>query len=100
MERPRIWTGTANKYVSVIGVALVTPLLHLLEDLHGIQSGPPNEVQASNPENGLAVGVVTAAVFIMESALNRTRYVRKNHPRGKPSTDYFKSVVGDDDAAA
>jgi hypothetical protein len=100
MERPRIWTGTADKYVSVIGVALVTPLLHLLEDLHEIESGPPNEVQVSNPENGLAVGVVTAAAIMMESALNRTRYVRRDHPRGKPSADYFKSAVSDDALAA
>lgn len=88
-RRPRIWTGRADEYVSVIGVALVTPIIHLLEDLHELQSGPPNEVQASNPENGLAVGVVALAATIMESALNRTRFVRKDGPRGMPSAGYF-----------
>ena len=100
MKRPRMWTGRADKYVSVIGVALVTPLLHLLEDLHELESSPPNTVQASNPENGLALGVVTVAAIMMESALNRVRFVRKDHPRDKPSVDYFKSVVGDDALAA
>lgn len=97
---PGIWTGTAHEYVSVIGVAMVTPLLHLLEHLDGLEAAPPNEVQAGNPENGLAVGVVTLAAMMSESALNRTRYVRKDDPRGKPSADYFNSVVGDGGLAA
>lgn len=100
-RRPHMWTGTAHGYVSVIGVSLCRPLLMLLENLEGLKVSPPTEVQASNPENGLSAAVAVLAVTIMESALNRTRYVRRNRPKkGESSADYFMRVIRDPDLAA
>jgi hypothetical protein len=101
MERPRIWTGTAHGYVSVIGLSLCRPLLRLLEDLEGLTTSPSTEVQASNPENGLSAAVVVLAVTLVESALNRTRYVRRNRPkRAESSCNYFLRVTREIDLAA
>ena len=57
---------TPHGYVSVIGVALGQPVV------------PPNEVQTSQRENGYAMGIVVIAVLLLESALHRTCYVRKD----------------------
>lgn len=100
-RRSAVWTGTAHTYVSVIGLSLCGPLIRLIEDLESGKFPPPTVVQASNRENGLSTAVVVLAVTVMESALNRTRYVRRNRPKRKESSpDYFGRVVAKPDLAA
>src|SRR5262245_22865441 len=72
--------ATAN-YVSVLYVNLLQPMYDLFNLLE--ESGPkgPNEVQAGMFENGYAVSVIILSALVVESALNRTRYIRSEHQR-------------------
>lgn len=99
MERPRIRTGTAHGYVSVVGPSLFIPLLRLLEDLEVLKASTPNEVQAGARENGLAAGVVILTITVLESALHRARYVRRDRP-GKPSARYLEDITRNHELAA
>jgi len=68
-------------YVSVLFVNLLQPIFDLFQLLE--QSDPKglNEVQAGMLENGYAVSVIALSVLVVESALNRTRYVRNERQR-------------------
>lgn len=63
-------------YVSVIGVSLLEAVVDLVGRLEATPPIPPNEVQTSQLENGYAAAIVVLSAAVMESALNRTRYVR------------------------
>jgi hypothetical protein len=65
----------SQPYVSVLFQRLLQPLVSLCELLG--QEGPgPNEVQASAHENGYAASLVVLVAIVLESAVNRTRFVR------------------------
>lgn len=100
MGTGRFPTGVAREYVSVLGLSLMHALVALLNRLEGRNFGPANAVQASNQENGLAAGVVILAATVLESALNRTRYVRRNSPRKGSASQYLAIVTRDPDLAA
>jgi hypothetical protein len=68
-------------YVSVLFVNLLQPIFDLFELLEHSDPKGPNEVQAGMLENGYAVSVIILSALIVESALNRTRYVRNEHQR-------------------
>ncbi|HEY2802055.1 MAG TPA: hypothetical protein VGI85_15805 [Chthoniobacterales bacterium] len=67
---------TTHNYVSVLFVHLLQPIFDLFELLEQSNPKGPNEVQAGMLENGYAVSVVVISALVVESALNRTRYVR------------------------
>lgn len=72
---------TAHNYVSVLFVHLLQPIFDLFELLEQSNPKGPNEVQAGMLENGYAVSVVVISALVVESALNRTRYVRNELQR-------------------
>jgi hypothetical protein len=63
-------------YVSVIGFSLLEAMVDLVGRLEANPPIPPNEVQPSQLENGYSAGIIVLAAAVVESALNRTRYVR------------------------
>ena len=68
-----------QNYVSIIGVNYLHPICTLLEELDSLSLWPPNQVQASNVENGYSVAIIALTVFLLESFINRNRYdVQKN----------------------
>ena len=91
MERQRCVTvgGTEEDYVSIIGTNYLFPLCTILERLHELQVRGPNEVQASPAENGYAAAAVVLTVFLLESMINRTLYVR-----GDPTPKHPLCFVG------
>jgi hypothetical protein len=68
-------TDASMGYVSVIGDSWLHPIVKLVETLESFNPKGPNEVQASTFENGYSAAIVTLTVFLVESILNRTRYV-------------------------
>jgi hypothetical protein len=71
-----IMSAQASGYVSVIGFSLLEAVVDLVGRLEGTPTIQPNEVQASQLENGYAAAIVVLSAAVVESALNRTRYVR------------------------
>jgi hypothetical protein len=78
-------------YVSVLFVHLLQPIFDLFELLERFDPKGPNEVQAGMVENGYAVSVVVLSALVIESAINRTRYVR-NEPRRESAVDTLKRL--------
>lgn len=75
---------STRNYVSVLLVHLLQPIFDLFELLEQSDPKGPNEVQAGMLENGYAVSVIILSALVVESALNRTRYVRNEHQRETP----------------
>ena len=66
-------------YVSVLGLRLIEPLIDLVETLESLRpQGEENEVQCGRDENGYSCSVIVLSALILESALNRTRYLRRD----------------------
>lgn len=86
-------------YVSVIGVSLIRPILTLVETLEAQKPVVPNEVQTGLRENGYSCAITALAVFLLESALNRTRYVRRDKAE-RDATKYFAKISPDRELAA
>lgn len=84
-------------YVSVIGPRLIQPVIDLIEKLESLPATEPNDVQSSMPENGYSCAVVVLSAVVLESALNRTRYLRKDPPVPRHVSDYFKTISSDHD---
>jgi hypothetical protein len=88
------------EYVSVLGDRLIQPLIDLLEKLESLRStGEENAVQSSPHENGYSCAVVVISALVLESALNRTRYLRKEVSDPPHVADYFKTISSDLDLA-
>jgi hypothetical protein len=71
-------------YVSVIGTGFLHPIISLLEALDANNPIGPNEVHASDLENGYSVAIIVLSVLLVESAINRTHYILGNKPIKNP----------------
>ncbi len=89
----------SSDYVSVIGINYLYPIASLLATMDSLDPTGPNEVQASPYENGYSVAIIVLAVLLLESAINRTQYVRGEKPPKKPvnfvHSTYPSSAFGD-----
>jgi len=81
-------------YVSVVGPALIQPVLDMVERLESNSPVIPNEVQTGQSENGYSLAIIVMGTVLLESALNRTAYVRRDSDTG-PGPDYFKGLTCD-----
>jgi len=77
-----------NGYVSVVGQALIQPIFDLVEKLESKEPVPPNEVQTGQRENGYSLAIIALGAILLESALNRTAYVRQEE---EPLTGKLKT---------
>lgn len=89
----------SENYVSVIAASLIRPILTLVETLEAQNPAVPNEVQTGLRENGYSCALTALAVFLLESALNRTRYVRRDKAQ-RDATKYFAKISPDPELAA
>jgi hypothetical protein len=71
-------THNSQDYVSVIGFSLIQPVIELVEKLESSAVVEPNEVHTGQGENGYSCAAVALTILLLESALNRTRYLRKD----------------------
>lgn len=85
----------SHNYVSVLFVNLLQPVFDLFGLLDRCDPQGPNEVQAGSLENGYAVSVTVLATLIVESAVNRTRYVRAEHQRESAVATLKRLGAGD-----
>jgi len=60
------------------------PITALLEQSASFNSEGPNEVQAAPMENGYSAAIIILTVFLIESSINRTQYIRNEQPPKKP----------------
>ena len=90
----------SENHVSVIGVSLIRPILTLIETLESQPPVKPNDVKTGDRENGYSCAIVALAVFLLESTLNRTRYVRGEDGKRISSTEYFTKISPDPELAA
>lgn len=86
-------------YVSVVGFHLIQPLLDLVAKLEHLPAAEPNEVQAAPAENGYSCVVIVLTAVLLESALNRTRYVREDADATIHVANYFRKISPDQDLA-
>ena len=63
-------------YVSIIGMRLLNPIIILVETLNSLDPKGPNEVQASEFENGYSASIIILSVLLIESFTNRAQDVR------------------------
>jgi hypothetical protein len=75
----------SQAYVSVLFQRLLQPIVSLCE-LLGPEGPGPNEVQASAHENGYAASLIVLVAIVLESAVNRTRYIRGEAGRAVPAS--------------
>jgi hypothetical protein len=87
--------SNSSGYVTVIGFNLVEPILELIEKLESNCVVEPNEVQSAQHENGFACGIITLSICILESAFNRTKYIRGDKGRIDPKK-YFLMLSKDE----
>ncbi len=90
----------SETHVSVIGASLIRPILTLVETLESQPPVEPNEVKTGDRENGYSCAIAAFAVFLLESALNRTRYVRGEDAKRISTTEYFAKISPDPEFAA
>lgn len=83
--------------VSVIGINLLEAIVRLVETLETMPLVEPNEVQAGPQENGYASAIVTLSALLLESAINRTQYIRCEIR--DDLMDYFAKVTSNDELA-
>lgn len=102
----------AGDYISCIAISLAYPLVRLCEWLDGTPFAGGNQLQTATNEHGRACSIVLLAVAMVESALNRARYVaeasaaptRQSRGRcGKKGTgsalDFFRKHVAHPETA-
>jgi hypothetical protein len=68
-------------YIASAWSNLPTVIVSLLEDLERRELKPPNDVQASGRENGLACSAIVLMAIVIEGAVNRLRYFEESSER-------------------
>jgi hypothetical protein len=82
-------------YVSVIGANLIEPILELVQKLEAKPIIEPNEVQTGPYENGFSCAIITLSLFLLESAFNRTKYIRGDNNDKSDLVQYFSKLFSD-----
>jgi hypothetical protein len=68
-------TTEAHDYLSAVFIGLLQPIADLCDRMLQLDCGEPNEVQTSPMENGYAVSIIALAVFLLEGACGRARFI-------------------------
>src|SRR5688500_13274493 len=85
-------TSSSVGIISVIGINLLEPILALVEKLESTPLIEPNEVQVGPQENGYSCAIVTLNALLLESAINRTKYIR-HEISDDDMVEYFAKVT-------
>lgn len=91
-DQDSVMETNSETHVSIIGVSLIRPILTLVETLESEKPVAPKEVKTGDRENGYSCAIAAIAVFLLESALNRTHYVRDEDAKRFNPTEYFVKI--------
>lgn len=91
--------NNSSGYVSVIGANFLEPILKLIEELEAKPITKPNEVQTGQQENGFSCAIITLSLFLLESAINRTKYIRKDNEK-IDIAEYISKVSSNNELAS
>ncbi len=64
-----------QKYITCIGMNFIEPIINLYDIANSFKYSGKNKIQVSPRENGFAVSIVTLSVLLVESILNRIKYL-------------------------
>ena len=79
-----------KKIITCIGDSYIDPILTLYEELDKNTSNYINEINSSYIVNGYSVSIVILSVLMIDSILNRIRYLKNDQSKIK-NLDFFKS---------
>ena len=80
-----------NNMISIIGVNYLQPIATLIEARSSFQTEKPNEVQAARWDNGFSTSLIILNVLMVESIINRIKYLVKEDPSSK-ALDFVKKT--------
>jgi len=64
--------------ISCIGISFIEPILGLYRKLDSFHFSGESKVQVSSRENGYSVSIIILSILLIESVLNRVRYIEKS----------------------
>lgn len=64
--------------ISCIGISFIEPILDLYTKLKSFRFSGHSKTQVSSIENGYSVSIVVLSILLIESVLNRVRYLEKD----------------------
>lgn len=64
--------------ISCIGISFIEPILALYLKLKTFKFSGKSKTQVSSRENGYAVSIIVLSILLVESVLNRVRYLKKS----------------------
>ena len=67
--------------ISCIGISFIQPIFDLYTKLKSIRFGKHNGTQVSSIENGYSVSIIVLSVLLIESVLNRVRYLERSNEK-------------------
>lgn len=80
----------SESYISFIGGNLLQPIATLLAEMERQEPKGPNDVQASQRENGFSSAIIVLTVIMLESAINRIQY-DPNKTKLKPPLKFIQN---------
>lgn len=66
-----------DEIISCIGLAYIEPILTLCEKLGSHNFQGESKIQVSTRENGYSVSIIVLCVLMLESGINRVKYLEK-----------------------
>jgi len=82
----------SSGYVSIIGEALLDPIISLIEKAQEGRLAGANEVQTSVYENGYSCSIILLTVVLLESFITRTKYVMGVSNKDINALAFFKQT--------
>lgn len=91
-----------KKIISCIGISYVEPILHLYKELISHNYSGNSKIKVSPRENGYSVSIIVLSVLMIESCLNRIKYLEKNKEENlkffknkfeKQNSDLYKELI-------
>jgi hypothetical protein len=89
---------TSQGYVSIIGTNMLDSVVQLVETLESLPLAEPNEVQTNQLENGYSCALIVLAVVVLESVVNRTKYIRQDSNKNDIHV-YIAIITGETELA-
>ena len=71
-------TNNREVKISCIGISFIEPILDLYTKLKSFKFSGHSKTQVSSIENGYSVSIVVLSILLIESVLNRVRYLEKD----------------------
>ena len=80
-----------EEFISCLGVAIAYSLVEICKTLDKTEFTDVNKLQSSTTEHGLSAGIILLSVAMVESALNRAKYISGSNE--KQVLNFFKNHI-------